>query len=165
MTATRADELRTAFDGTFARPLAATSDDSEELLAIRISGEPYALRRAELAGLHADKVITWLPGDVPGLCGIAGFRGALVPVYDLAVRLGGKPAAAPRWLAIASAAPVALAFDVFEALVRVPRDAIAVHDGTDPLRHVARAPNGLRPIVDVATVLDAIRAQARSHEG
>ena len=165
MTASRADELARAFDGDFARPHGASAPDTEELLAIRIGAAPYALRRAALAGLHADKVVTPLPGDVPELLGIGGFRGALVPVYDLRAMLGGAGggAAAPRWLAIAAAAPVALAFDGFEAFVRVRRDEVVVHGGA-ALGHVRAAvqtPGGVRPIVDVPSILDAIRARAR----
>jgi purine-binding chemotaxis protein CheW len=163
---TRADELREVFDDAFARPAGAGAAAGEELLAIRIAGEPYALHRAELAGLYADKVITPLPGDVRGLRGIAGFRGALVPVYDLATLLGAKPAASARWLVVAAAEPVALAFDAFDAFVRVEADAIAPAAGTaDHIRHAARTPSGLRPIVDLATILDVIRARARSEKG
>jgi purine-binding chemotaxis protein CheW len=172
-TASRAEELRRAFDGGFARPPGAGARDTEEILAIRIGADPYALRLAELAGLHAGKAITPLPGDVPGLLGIGGFRGALVPVYDLRALLGlgglggggggAIGAAAPRWLVIAAAAPVALAFDGLDAFTRVPRDAVAVHDGAAPghVRHAVRTPDGMRPIVDIPSMLDAIRARAR----
>jgi chemotaxis signal transduction protein len=164
VTASRADQLRAAFDREFARPHGTTAAEAGELelLAIRIAAEPYALRRADLAGLFAGKLITPLPGDVPAFLGIGGFRGALVPVYDLRVLLGGAGTAMPRWLVTTAAPPVALAFDGFEAFVRVTGDAVIAHDGAvGHVRHAARTPGGLRPIVDVPSILDAIHARAR----
>ncbi len=54
-----------------------------DLLTIRVGGDAYALRLAEVGGLFVDRVVTPLPTLVPELVGIAGFRAALVPVYDL----------------------------------------------------------------------------------
>jgi chemotaxis signal transduction protein len=162
VTASRADQLRAAFDHEFALPHGTPAADDTELLAIRIAGEPYALRRADLAGLFAGKVITPLPGEVPALLGIGGFRGALVPVYDLRVLLGANATGVPRWLVTTAAAPVALAFDGFETFARVSGDAVVGHDGaTGRVRHAARTTTGLRPIVDIPSILDAIRARAR----
>ena len=164
MTASQADELARAFDADFARAAAVRTADSEDLLAIRVGGDPYALVRGELAGLFADKAVTPLPGAAPGLLGISGFRGAVVPVYDLRSAIGGiPPAEPPRWLVTAAAAPVALAFDRFEAFLRVPRDAIASHAGTAAghVRRAMRHAGELRPILDLASIVEAIRARAR----
>jgi purine-binding chemotaxis protein CheW len=133
----------------------------EDLLAIRIGGDPYALVRGELAGLFADKRVTPLPGGAPGLLGISGFRGALVAVYDLRAVLGGGAAARPvRWLVTAAAAPIALAFERFEALLRVPREAIttraAAAAGHAP--RVVRTADEVRPVLDVPSIVGAIRA-------
>jgi len=43
---------------------------------------------AEVSGLFADKKVTRLPSPVSELSGIAGLRGAVLPVYDLAMLLG-----------------------------------------------------------------------------
>jgi chemotaxis signal transduction protein len=162
----RADELARAFDADFARAVAVRAPDAEDLLAIRIAGDPYALIRGELAGLFADKPVTPLPGAVPGLLGISGFRGAVLPVYELRALLGGggsAAAGAPRWLVTAAAAPVALAFDRFDAFVRVPRAAIAVHAGaaTGHVRRAVHSEGETRPILDVASIVAAIRGHAR----
>jgi len=159
-----ADDLARAFDADFARPIAARATAVEDLLAIRIGGDPYALVRGELAGLFADKVVTPLPGGAPGLLGIGGFRGALVPVYDLCAVLGvGVAARPPRWLVTAAAAPVALAFERFDALLRVPREAITTRAvaaaGHAP--RVVRIADEVRPVLDVPSIVGAIRA--RSH--
>ena len=156
------DDLARAFDADFARPVEARAAAVEDVLAIRIGGDPYALVRSEIAGLLADKPVTPLPGGAPGLLGISGFRGALVPVYDLRVVLGGGAAASPpRWLVTAAAAPVALAFDRFEAVLRVPREAItarAVAAGHAP--RVVRIAGETRPVLDVPSIVGAIRALA-----
>ena len=53
----RADELRRAFDRSFAvAPIdEQTTAAAENLLAIRVGPHPYVLRLAEVSGLFADK--------------------------------------------------------------------------------------------------------------
>jgi chemotaxis signal transduction protein len=165
MTASRADELARAFDADFARAVSVRAPDSEDLLAIRIAGDPYALVRGELAGLFTDKPVTPLPGAAPGLLGISGFRGAIIPVYELCALVGGgtSTGGAPRWLVTVAAAPVALAFDRFDAFLRVPRAAIAIHAGaaTGHARRAVQTGGETRPILDVASIVETIRARAR----
>lgn len=164
--ADRAGELRQAFDRAFteaARPAAVQTDD---LLALRVGPDPYALRLSEIAGLYADRAVTRVPGGAAALLGFAGFRGAIAPVYDLHLLLGQASAKAPRWLVMAQAVPVALAFEAFEGHLRVPREAIlgqairAQGPGqtSHPLIRGFASTDGLaRPIVHLPSVLDAIR--------
>jgi chemotaxis signal transduction protein len=120
--------LRAAFDRAFAEPFRLDAPASESLLAIRAGNEPFALRLAEIAGLFADRKISHVPGNMPALLGLAGFRGALVPVYSLQVLLAHAAARAaagvPRWIVLAAAAPVAFAFEVLEGQLRVSPEAI-----------------------------------------
>jgi chemotaxis signal transduction protein len=156
----RADELRLAFDRSFAEAVRHDIPQTEDLLAFRVGSEPYALRLSEVTGLFAARRITRLPGATAFL-GIAGFRGSIVPAYDLQVLLGLRRIETPRWLAIASAAPVAFAFETFDGHLRVPRDTIMPEQAGEQLRRLTRdfasAGGPARPIVHLPSVLDAIR--------
>ena len=94
--AERAAELRHAFDHSFAEPAGLGRGFREALLAVRVDTQPFAIRLSEISGLFADKKITPVPGSEATLRGIAGFRGAIVPVYDLQILLGQPPLPAPR---------------------------------------------------------------------
>jgi purine-binding chemotaxis protein CheW len=157
----RAAALRDAFDRSFAVPLPPDPPPGRDLLAIRVGEEPYALYLSDIAALHPDRRTTPLPGSMPALRGIAGFRGAVVPVYDLAALLGQPPAEVVRWHAIAASAPVAFAFAWLDRQLRVPREAIVRDEtGERPHRHVrefARTEGVVHPIVDLPSVVDAVK--------
>ena len=159
--ASRAAELRVAFDRAFAEPIVLDTAFKEDLLKIRIGAQACAIRLSEIAGLHADKRITAVPGSNAALRGIAGFRGAILPVYDLEILLGHTNTRPPRWLVIAAGAPVALAFGVFEGQLRVARDAFLPHasrqDIANYAREFVRSDEFVGPIMHVPSILDAIR--------
>ena len=158
----RAAELRLAFDRAFAEPVRLDTTLKEDLLAVRVDGQAFAIRLSEIGGLFADKKITPVPGSHAALRGIAGFRGAIVPVYDLQILLGHSSAATPRWLVIAAAAPVALAFEAFEGQLRVARDAILPQPSRPEFRgftrELVRTENFVGPIMHLPSILDAIKA-------
>ena len=162
--APRAVELRRNFDRSFAEPPRSRQTAALDLLAIRLAGEPYALHLAAVSGLFVDKKLTRLPQAPTEFLGIAGFRGSVVPVYDLRVLLGCVAGAAPRWLIVAAGGPVALAFDGFDGHLRLPQECIARQVRVDAARpHVhelAQVADVPRHIVDLASVLTAIRAAA-----
>lgn len=158
----RAAAMRDAFDRSFAETRLPNPPSAEDLLAIRIGTEPYALRLSEIAALHPLRRITPLPGSIPALRGLAGFRGAIVPVYDLATLLGHPPAEAIRWLATAASEPVAFAITAVDCHLRVARDAVIPNEtGEQPYRYVrefARTTEGVaHPIVDLPSIIDAIK--------
>lgn len=157
----RVEALREAFDRSFAQPPVLETVRTEDWLAIRVAGNPYALRVAEIAGLFADRVVVPVPSAVPELLGVSGLRGAVVPVYDLAVLLGCPAQVAPRWLVLARARePVALAFDAMEAQLTVaPQDVIFETGDAGAHAHVRgtlRAEGGPRLIAHLPSVLDDI---------
>ena len=161
--ADRAEELRCAFDHSFAVPLQIDTTPTEDFLAIRVGSEACALRLPEIVGLFADKKITRVPGRAAALLGIAGFRGTVMPVYDLSTLLGYPAAKAPRWLVIASGAPVAFAFEAFDGHLRLSRDAIVRSEVEERARKyvndVVRTEDVVRPIVDLPAILGAIKTQ------
>jgi purine-binding chemotaxis protein CheW len=162
--ADRATALRRGFDLSFAAERQPDSAPREDFLGIRLQDEPYAIRLSEISGLFACQQIAPVPSDIPALLGLAGFRGAVVPVYDLNNLLGHSRSETTRWLAIAAGTPVALAFDVFDGHIRVFREAIVARASNDisrqHVREFARTANLVRPIVHIPSVLDAIGARA-----
>jgi chemotaxis signal transduction protein len=157
----RAAELRRAFDRSFADARSVDRPATEDLLAIRVGGDPYALRLSEIAGLVADKRITRVPGPVSALLGLAGLRGAVVSVYDLSALMGYRASVSPRWLALtAGIARIGLAFDQLEGHVRVPLDALSAEDGADTrrdlVRGIVRVDNVARRLLHVPSILEDV---------
>ena len=113
--------LRRDFDLSFAREAGNAQPAQLDFLAIRVAGDPYAMRLSEVQSLHADRKLVTAPSLLPELLGLSGFRSVLTPVYDLAQLLGYGPRPTARWLAVAqNAAPIAFAFGDFDSHLRVP---------------------------------------------
>ena len=157
MRAGRAAELRRAFDASFARAHDDAREASEDVLAIRVGGEPRAIALATIASLHAQVEVVAIPTPAAELRGLAGVRNALLPVWDLAALIGLPRGRDPRRVAIARGpAPIGLAFDEVEAHVRI---------ATAELRHGALVIAGARrALIDIARVLETIEARVR-HAG
>jgi len=160
----RVTELREAFDRSFAQAPSTEAAAVENLLAIKVGADPYVLRMTEVSGLFADKKVTRLPSPVSELSGIAGFRGAVLPVYDLAMLLGYPRAASPRWLVVIAVTPVALAFDSFDGYLNVREASIAPEARTEErerhVREVVQTVDLVRPLISLASVLEWIRNRA-----
>jgi purine-binding chemotaxis protein CheW len=164
-----ASDLRRRFDESFAAPPRPPLADTDELLALRAGGAPYALRLRQAAGLYSDRPVTPLPGPVPALLGVAGFSGAIVPVYDLGALLGTPSTGVPRWLVLATGAPaLAVAFDELEGHLRVTTEALVDEPGGHPpqgyLRGMVALPDGTRPIVDLPAVRAGVHALTGARE-
>jgi len=163
--ARKASELRQAFDRAFAEPPSPNPERLEDFIAVGVGDHSYAIHLADVSGLFADKAIMPLPNSAPEFLGIASFRGAVMPVYDLRALLGYAAKAPPRWLVTAAALPVALAFDVFDRHLRLPAQAVIRREGADAARRHVRqalhAPDMVRPIVDMASIFAVIKKQAR----
>ena len=160
--------FRQAFDQTFAAPPINRVETFEGLLAIRVAGDPYALRVREIRGVVASRRVVPLPSPKPELLGVAGIRGSLVAVYSLAALLGhGADGKAPSWIALAGAAePVGLAFEGLDGFVRVrAADLSAPQPGNGARPHVgelALVQGQSRRIVDLPSTLAALEAHAGS---
>ncbi|MEV6303612.1 chemotaxis protein CheW [Actinoplanes sp. NPDC051861] len=149
--ADRVAGLRTDFDTSFAEPARTLDGETVELLAIGAGGRPYALRLDQASGVHPDRPVTALPTTLRALLGVAGFAGAVVPVYDLAALLGHAVTQQPRWLVLTAGTPsLALAFHELDHHLRVPVSDVIDDGGRKGyLRGVVRLPDGNRPIIDV----------------
>jgi chemotaxis signal transduction protein len=154
--------LRDAFDRSFGEPPRQQVADVQDLLAIRTAAGRYALCLTQTEGVFPDRPVMALPGPVPALLGLAGFRRSIVPAYDLGVLLGEAPSAEPRWLALVAGTPaVAVAFDVLDGHLRVPADRVIPASAGNQrgcLSGMVRLPDGQRPIVDLPAVRAAIQA-------
>jgi purine-binding chemotaxis protein CheW len=155
--------LREDFDRSFAEPARRHDVEHDELLAVRAGGRPYALRLSQTSGLYPDRPVTPLPGPIAALLGVAGFSGAIVPVYDLAALLGHPVPDRPRWLVLAAGTPaLALAFHDLDGHVRVPADSIMTETGAAAsrgcLRGMVPLAGGTRPIVDLPAARAAVHA-------
>lgn len=165
----RATEMRRAFDRSFAEAPPEASVAVHDLVAIQIGGDPHALRVAEIDGLFADRQVANVPTRIGELLGIAGFRGAIVPVFDLAALLGYPAATASRWIATAGGRAIGFAFEAFDGHLRVTPEAIAPYaPGAAPahVRELARHAGQVRPIVHLPSLIETIatRALPRSKE-
>jgi chemotaxis signal transduction protein len=156
----RALEMRTAFDRSFAEAPHTEQVTLQDFLTIRVGSDPYAIRLADITGLFADRRITRLPSADPAFLGIAGLRGAVVPVYELGTFLGYAPAEAWHWLLLIGGATLALAFETFEGHLRVPPAALAAHIGQARsnlfVQEVLHAGSAVRPVVQVTAIFNAI---------
>jgi purine-binding chemotaxis protein CheW len=157
-----AAELRAAFDAAFARPAEAPVRDAVALLALRAGGEPVALRVLETAGILAARPIVPVPSPRPELLGIAGIRGAVVPIYSLARLLGRADDGAPRWIVLAAAGAerIGLAVAAFERHVVVPaaqlRPAARGGGAEGHAPELLQEEGGATPVLSVPSLVRAI---------
>jgi chemotaxis signal transduction protein len=163
---TTAAALRRRFDESFSAATTSTTERLEDLLAIRVGTDPYAVRLSEIAGLHVDPKIVSVPTRAAQFLGIVGLRGTIVPVYDLAALLRYPAAGSPRWMILANhSQPVGFAFETFETHVRVSEASVADRETQDASsdanrqhrRGTVRAVGALRPIIHMASIVKMIK--------
>ena len=144
----RAATLRRAFDATFAAQPPGMRAQTEDFLAIRVAGDPFAMRVSSVLRLAAAPKIVPVPSRRPAVLGVAAMRGALVSVHSLAVLLGyARDAGADRWIALANEGEmVGLVFHELDGFLRVPKGAVGAIGGDG----VTRA------IVDMRAILETI---------
>lgn len=163
-------ELRRAFDRSFALPPPQAAQEVEDLLAIRVAGDPYAVRLREISGMMAGRKVVSVPAGAPGLLGLAGIRGGVVPVFGLASILGyGQASGEPRWMILCGVEdPIALAFPDFEGFLRLPKSSLHSDETLQATRHhvneVAKTDAGNRAVIGVSLVVAAIRNRRGSDQ-
>jgi chemotaxis signal transduction protein len=165
----RAVEMRTAFDCSFAQAQQIGEDARQDFIAIRVGADPYAIRLAEITGLYADRRITRVPSPDPTFLGIAGLRGAVVPVYDLAAFLGHPTGDVWRWLLLVGGFSLGLAFENFEGHLRAAPSAVSARVGSpraggfvQEVLHIDGAP---RPLIHVSALFQSIELASQHRRG
>jgi hypothetical protein len=150
MTGDRATALRRAFDESFAAaPI--ERELTEDFLAIRVAGEPFAFRMTDIARVAEAPKIVGVPSVRASVLGVAAIRGALVSVHSLAALLGYANASSRHaWIALLQGVEAtSVAFDALDGFVRAPRGKL----------DVLRSGEVSRPIVDIGKVIASIRSQ------
>lgn len=163
----RVAELRDQFDDAFTRPLESAEVPTQKLLAIVAGGSRFALRLDEIHGIFPLPAVTLLPDSPPGLLGIAGLRGRLISVHQLARLVGSGPdsGAGPlRWLVLPrSDDPLGLAIEGIDAYLSVPTAAIFPIQGgaaADPCIAILTHGDVTRRLLSVPALVAAIRRTA-----
>lgn len=157
------NDLRRAFDLSFSHPPSADPEGVEDLLMIRVTGHPYAIRLRDIAGLVTKRTVIPVRTANNNLLGLVGIRGEIVPAFGLASLLGhAEPLEGCRWMVICgSEAPIALCFSEFEHYVRLPASSMHSDAGeVGPLafsRELARTSAGVRPVIALSSLLATIR--------
>ena len=159
----KAAALREAFDRSFALPPAQAAHEVEDLLTLRVAGDPYAIRLGDIAGLVTGRKVVPVPAAAPGLLGIAGIRGGVVPVFGLESILGyGQASEEPNWMVLCGTEdPIALAFPEFEGFLRIPKSSLHADENLRATRpyvtEVASTEAGVRSVIGIPLVVAAIR--------
>lgn len=168
----KAAQLRQAFDHTFALPPSLASSEVEDLLTIRVAGDPYALRLLDVSGIVTGCRVVLVPSVTPDLLGLAGIRGAVVPVFGLSTILGyGPDPGTQEWMILCgSEEPIALAFSDFEGYLRLPTSALhadenfrATREHVKYVNQVATTSNGVRAVISIPLIMATIRNRISQH--
>lgn len=151
-------KLREEFDRAFTEPERAGRDAGIALLSLRAGDQPVLVRVLEAAGLIPARPIVPVPGRRPELLGVAGVRGAVVPVFSAARLLGRADAGAPAWLVLAGGAErVALAFEAFDGhLVAAPADLRGLGGAVPHCAEAVRVGAETRPLLAIPSLLQAV---------
>lgn len=159
----RAAHLRAEFDETFRLAPRLAREDRESILLIRAGGQTLGLRLCQVDSVVKDKRITPLPGSPPDLLGLAGLRGSLAAVYDLASLLGspraGKDVPEARWIALVGGSergPLALAFEALEGQLESRADSLLSMPSGRHLEGLLEWRDRTLPVLSVDSLLDEL---------
>ena len=155
----RADEMRDAFDRGFAEPVSAQRFGHSDVLCVGVGGEPFAIRVADIASLHAGLRIVALPSRASELLGVAAIRASVLPIYDLAAALALPGAGATRWIVVHRAGLAGFAFEHHEGHVRVPEGSMSAPAQRGHIVGQLALGGQRRLVIDLGSVLTAIEAR------
>ena len=144
---------------------------STQLVVLRLGREEYALPID-----HVQEIIFWSPprpvsSDLPWVSGVIALRGKILPVFDLALRLGvpRTPGRDARIVVVETGAEQigVTVDDATEVLTVAGSDLEAMPQGTghDLLRAITKVGDRLIAVLDLSTLSAAASADARTAGG
>lgn len=150
-------DWRESFDRGFAEPVRRRADEAAfDVLGIRIAGAAFALDLADLAGLTPAMPPVPYPATAPGLLGLIGHQGQVLPLYDLQALIGRGSAPATHWWAVARAAPLALAFEGFDGQWRIASSERLQQSDAAGTGWAVRCGGALRPLLALDEVIATV---------
>ncbi len=162
--ASRVSTLRQTFDQSFAHPAAQSWEEVEALLVMRVGASRYAVRLREIAAVMSAGELAPIPADAPHLLGLAGVRGAVVPVFDLAALLGEACSRDPKaHFVLCRAAALGLGFSSLEGHLRPPSAALVTAEpGDGYVCALVPAPSGTLSVLSIPLVVSRLTKRATS---
>ncbi len=158
------ERLRREFDETFASPPSESGPKRERLLAIRVSGDPYAVRVSEVAAVAKCERLVRFPGRQPEFIGVAAARGSIFPVYSLAaIAANGRKERGAAWILLSDPTdPLGLAFDGLEGSFDVPASELAApSESSNPyVTGMVQWGSTSRPVIRLSSVVHRLKAGA-----
>jgi len=158
------ERLRREFDDAFASPPPEAGPKRERLLAIRVSGDPYAIRVSEVAAVTKCERLVRFPARQAEFLGVAAARGSVFPVYTLAAIVAGGPVDRdPAWILLCDPSdPLGLTFQGLEGLFEVPStDLSAPPESSDScVTGMVQWGSTFRPVIQVSSVVRRLKAGA-----
>jgi chemotaxis signal transduction protein len=165
----QAQDLKDTFDRSFAEPHREAKPEVERFLSIRIGDDPYAVRLNEIAGIVSNRKIIPLPTPLSHLLGLAGNRGVVLPIYDLAALIGYDANAfvQSKWIVICRGDnPIGLTRLELEGYLELPRSEIRSPEQGSTKKITGRSAfvrqtiPPARGVIEIAAVLEAITNEA-----
>lgn len=157
----RVQELREAFDQSFAEPLKLAQTEKENLLSVRVGQSDLCIRLNDLLTVAKARKIVPIPNAPPGLLGVCGLRERLIAVFQLSDLLGlSAPKTPPRWLLVCKGnAEVGLGLEEINAYLQIsPTELSPVDDGAvgPHIRWLLKRGAQKLGVLDISSILDSL---------
>jgi purine-binding chemotaxis protein CheW len=155
-----AELLRKNFDDTFAHAPAVASPQAE-MLVFSVGGSDRAVRLGQIASVSRNPGTVAIPARAEAFLGVAGMRGAVVPVFSLAELLG-VPDTGSDWLLMVRGGTtqetIAFACEAIRGYVRVEED-------KNRTAEVVKVGTEYYPVVDLHALRERLELATRSKNG
>lgn len=158
----RAAELRKAFDRAFEAAPDLVRAEWEDVLALGIAGDRYAVRLREIAGITKCGKVVPVPTKAVTLLGLAGIRGEALPVFSLAGMLNYASADAAHWLLLCGhPARLGLAVGQFNGCFQVDREAFSRTAEPSQEPEMVTIQSVAHTVINIQKIVQAITAKVK----